>query len=62
VTSGLGWGWGGDILGCTGTERKVKNYSHGSWREMAQWLRALATLPENPGSIPSTDMAAHNCL
>ena len=27
--------------------------------EMAQQLRALPTLP---GSIPSTHMAAHNCL
>ena len=30
--------------------------------EMAQWIRALAALPEDPGSIPSTHMAAHNCL
>ena len=29
---------------------------------MAQWLRALAALPEDPGSIPSTYMTAHNCL
>ena len=28
---------------------------------MAQQLRALTALPENPGSIPSTHMAAHNC-
>ena len=27
---------------------------------MAQWLRAA--LPEDLGSIPSTHMAAHNCL
>ena len=27
---------------------------------MAQWLRALAALPEDPGSIPSTYMTAHN--
>jgi hypothetical protein len=31
-------------------------------REMAQWLRTLASLSENPGSIPSTHIAAHNCL
>ena len=31
-------------------------------REMVQWLRALATLPEDPGSIPSTHKAACNCL
>jgi hypothetical protein len=29
---------------------------------MAQGLRALAILPEDPGSIPNTFMAAHNCL
>ncbi|KAL6077744.1 hypothetical protein STEG23_007898, partial [Scotinomys teguina] len=29
--------------------------------EMALQLRALAALPEDPGSIPSTHMAAHNC-
>ena len=30
--------------------------------EVAQQLRALASLPEDPGSVPSTHMAAHNCL
>jgi hypothetical protein len=30
--------------------------------EMAQWLRAPAALPEDPGSIPSTHKAAYNCL
>ena len=30
--------------------------------EMAQQLGALAVLPEDLGSIPSTHMAAHNCL
>jgi hypothetical protein len=29
---------------------------------MAQWLRALAALPEDPSSIPSTHMADHNGL
>jgi hypothetical protein len=28
--------------------------------EMAQWLRALAVLPEVLSSIPSTHMVAHN--
>jgi hypothetical protein len=28
--------------------------------EMAQPLRALAALPENPGLIPSNHRAAHN--
>jgi hypothetical protein len=30
--------------------------------EMAQWLGALAALPEILSSIPSTHVAAHNCL
>jgi hypothetical protein len=30
--------------------------------EVAQRLRALAALPEDPGSIPSIHIAAHNCL
>jgi hypothetical protein len=30
--------------------------------EMAQWLRTLAVLPKDPGSIPSIHMAAHNSL
>jgi hypothetical protein len=30
--------------------------------EVAQWLRALTTFPEDLGSISSTHMAAHNCL
>ncbi|KAM7321681.1 hypothetical protein ACRRTK_019773 [Alexandromys fortis] len=29
---------------------------------MAPLLRALAALPEGPGVIPSTHIAAHNCL
>ena len=29
--------------------------------KMTQWIRALAALPENLDSIPSTHMAAHNC-
>ena len=28
--------------------------------EMAQWLRVLAILPEDPGSVPSTHVVAHN--
>jgi hypothetical protein len=31
-------------------------------REMAQQLRALAVLLEDLGSMPSTHVAAHNCL
>ena len=31
-------------------------------REKAQQLRALAALPEDPGSIPSIHKAVHNLL
>lgn len=31
-------------------------------REMAQQLRALGPLPQDPGLSPSTHMAAHNQL
>ena len=34
----------------------------GGAEEMAQQLRTLATLPEDPGSNPSTNMAAYNQL
>lgn len=37
-----------------------KNVSRG-WRD-AQWLTATTALPEVLGSIPSTNMAAHNRL
>jgi hypothetical protein len=30
--------------------------------EMAQWLRTLAVLPKDPGSILSTHMTAHSFL
>jgi hypothetical protein len=30
--------------------------------KMAQWLRTLAVLPKDPGSISSRHMAAHNCV
>lgn len=31
-------------------------------REMSWWLRTLAVLPEDPGSIPSTHTTAHKHL
>lgn len=30
--------------------------------EMAEWLRILVVLSEDMGLIPSTHIAAHNCL
>jgi hypothetical protein len=30
--------------------------------EMTYWFKALAALPENPGSIPSTHTVAQNHL
>jgi hypothetical protein len=42
-------------------ENVFKNLGMGAGEE-AQWLRALAAFPEDPGSIPSAHMAAHNCL
>ena len=30
--------------------------------EMARWLGVLVAFPEDMGSIPSSHMAAHNCL
>lgn len=29
--------------------------------EMTRWLRILPALPENPGSIPSTQMVSQYC-
>jgi len=40
----------------------LKKYGVGEAGEMAQWLRALASLPKYPGSVPSTHTAAHNWL
>ena len=40
---------------------RVRNRRRGT-REMAQWLRPLAVLPEDPGSVPSIYMTVHNCL
>jgi hypothetical protein len=31
------------------------------WR-VAEWLRAVAALSEDPDSIPNTHMVAHTCL
>lgn len=29
---------------------------------MAEWFKALATVPDEPGSIPITHKKAHSCL
>ena len=42
--------------------QRGRKLAPGNRREMVQRLRALAALPENQGSIPSTHMAARNCL
>lgn len=39
---------------------KMRQWKVGLERERAWWLRTLGTHPEDPGSIPSTRMAAHD--
>lgn len=39
---------------------KLKTTNWGG--EMVQQLRAQAPFPEDPGSLPRTDMTAHDCL
>jgi hypothetical protein len=39
----------------------IRNKNWGD-REMAQQLRALVAPLEDPGSVPSSHMAAHHCL
>jgi hypothetical protein len=57
-----------DCLNDTNTEvLKVQKWvplkrAQGDDREMAQQFRALAALPENSGSICSSDTVAHNWL
>ena len=41
---------------------EARETPHRGAGEMVQWLRALATLPEDPGSIPSTHTEAHGHL
>ena len=43
-------------------ENKVVNKYAGGTGEMAQHLKALAALPKDPGSVPSTHKTAHNGL
>jgi hypothetical protein len=44
------------------TRRRGFKNSYRDAEETAQWLRALAALPEVLSSIPSNHMVAHNCL
>jgi hypothetical protein len=46
---------------CFSPFKEVKEVRHGSG-EMAQQLRALASLAEDPASIPCTYMMINNCL
>jgi hypothetical protein len=38
---------------------EIKDLSDGA-EEIAQWIRALAVLPEDLGLVPSTHMETHN--
>ena len=49
-------------LGGKKREREKKKKGRKGAGEMAQWLRALSTLPEVLSSIPSNHMVAHNHL
>jgi hypothetical protein len=42
-------------------EKTLKDKEFGGAGEMAQQLRTLNSLPEDPGSSPSTPIATHNC-
>jgi hypothetical protein len=44
-------------------KKKKENVCVGGWRDgLVVKSTALAAFPEDPGSIPSTYLAAHNCL
>ena len=48
---------------CLSHSDKVCTHEKDMWTgEIAQQLRALVSLPENLGSIPSTQMVANNCV
>jgi hypothetical protein len=46
----------------TDTGTFLKAFQPGRDGEMAQWLRELAALPEDLGSVLRTLMSAHSCL
>ena len=47
---------------CGPTSPRVDPKSGLGHGEMAQWLRALVALAEDPGSVRSTHMMSHKCL
>jgi hypothetical protein len=44
------------------SEVHLKNTRFKGARELAQWLKTLAALPEDLGSVPSTHMVTHMYL
>jgi hypothetical protein len=40
----------------------TRGHYEGLERSLVQWLSAPVAFPEDPGLIPSTHMAAYNCL
>ena len=46
----------------TNKRKKKKNQKTKNLTSRLEWIKALAVLPEDLGSIPSTHMAAHNSL
>lgn len=49
------------MFGSQGIQKKWLR--HISWAgEIAHWLRAVATIPDDPGLITSTHKVAYNCL
>jgi hypothetical protein len=49
-------------LSCEGHNVSHHNRDINGGEEMAQWIRVLAALPEDPGSIPRSHIAIHNNL
>jgi hypothetical protein len=56
------WENWGSLLGILSLINKRILNSMAGAGEMAQQLKALAALPEDLGSIPSTHMTTYNCL
>jgi hypothetical protein len=59
----IGWGFGFVcVFVCCWFVVFFLNNMYKGAGEMDQWLRTLAALPRDLGSIPSTHGAAHSCL